>query len=343
MPQTLRTALGTVFLAGALLLGGCSDRLMFQPTAPVSSSRATLVLQPQIATQGYRRAQAVVPSLTLDDVDHVRVQLTRMVPDGEVAVRDEAGPLVVRLERPNLDRPIILSQLNPHTHYRVRAWAYKAPDEFESNQISVDQALEVVVEDDDRPTMASLRIQLMDVPFNGKATIPSFEVLPGGYVADGPESIGMAPVEYLRTDLGAAWLGFDGDRMSQRAVAPDGAPDAHLRLSVDLPVGVTVQYLSVYAYDADEHYLPDQYWTTWDYEDPLDRMLGVAHDGQPLNTDFATQLGTFSGVTTFDLYAHGNGDFAAGRIYRIHVGLNNGTVLWNDVTIPVQQEAPTNG
>ncbi|HEY9857252.1 MAG TPA: hypothetical protein V6D05_16020 [Stenomitos sp.] len=339
MPQPLRHVLGTLLLTGTLFMGGCSATSQLAPAVTASTGRATLVLNPELSSLGRMRTQAVVPRLTADDVDHVRVQLMQVAGDSWQAVRDENGPLAIWVKRSDLNRPIVLSQLHPQTHYQVFAWAYKAPDEINDNLISVDSPLDVMVGDDDRPTVAPLRIQLKDVVFNGKATLPSFDIRPGGYAPDGVESVTMTPMEWQKVDSLALTLsGFEGDRMSQRAAEPDGEPDAHLRLSLDLPQGANIRAISLYAVDAEGAYVPGQYWTTWNYDDPQDRLLGVAQGEQLLNTGFVMRLGDFGGPTLFDLYAHSSGDFLPGKTYEVDVILSNGSGYWNTYTFPAQQE-----
>lgn len=336
MPRLHPPALGTLFLAGSLLLGGCSGALLIQPTTP--RGHATLVLEPELSGRARPRTQAVVPHLTRDDVHHVRLLLNRVTPDGYATVEGKEGPIGLSVDRSELDRPIVLSQLSPHAHYRIRAWAFGAADELPEHLLSQDGSLDVVVGDDDRPTVAPLRIQLKDVPFDGRASLPSIEVLPGGYAPSGPESIDPAWPDYVPTDLGFVWAGLDGDRVGRRSAEPDGLADAHLQLTIDLPAGVTVRYVSLYAFDAFGEYVLGQYWTTWDYGEASDRLLAVAHDGQLINSGFVSQLGTFSGPTSFDLYAHSDGDFSPGATYSLDVGLSNDTVLIQDVTIPASQE-----
>lgn len=334
MPQKRRHAIGPLILAGALLLGGCSDPLALRSAAPTAvAGRATLVLTPEFRATARPRTQTVVPHLTPEDVDHVRVQLMRVSVNREDAVRNEEGPLTIRIERSQRDRPVVLSRLHPHTHYRVRAWAYKAPDEVEENLISLDSYVDVLVGDDDRPTVSSLLVQLKDVAFNGKASIPAFDIRSGGYVPDGVEAVGLVPLETVLTDLPITWIGFDADRMSQRTATADGKPDAHLRLALDLPEGTTVRVIDIYARDEQGNWL---YWTTWDYDEPLDRLLGVAHADQLLNTDFVPRVGTFSGPTEFDLFGMSEGDFAPGSTYSIDVTLGNAKLLRDTFTVPAQ-------
>jgi len=149
----------------------------------------------------------------------------------------------------------------------------------------------------------------------------------------------MTLMDWHKVDTVALTLsGIEGDRMSQRTAEPDGEPDAHLRLSVDLPPGATIRAISLYGVDASGSYIPGQYWTTWNYGDPQDRLLGVAQGGPLLNTSFVTKLGSYEGPTMFDLYAHSSGDFQAGKSYNVDIILSNGNAYWNSITLPAQQE-----
>lgn len=337
MPQTFHSAFGAWILAGSLLLGGCADPGALRPAAASQlAGRATLVLDPQVLAATSRGTQAVVPRLTLESVHHVRVQLTRLVPGGEEAVRDADGPLALRIERSQLDRPVVLSRLHPDTHYRVRAWAYRALDEVDSNLISLASLIDVVVGSDDRPTVAPLRIQLQDVPFNGRATLPSFDFRPGGFVPDGEESVAFAPLEWVQAGL-LTWMAPEGDRMGRVAAEPDGLQDAHFRLALDLPDTVTIREIALYQLRPDGYWDATRSWTTKDYDDPDLRLLGVASEGLMLNGDFAPRLGTYSGPVTFDLYAHHDGEFPPGETYSYSVVLSDATILWGDLTIPAQE------
>lgn len=334
MPQTRRHAIGPWFLAGALLLAGCSEPLAVRSVTTAVSGRATLVLTPELRAAARSRTQAVVPHLRVEDVDHVRVQLLRVAGEGEDAVRNEEGPLSVRIERSQLDRPIVLSRLSPHTRYRIRAWAYKSPDEVENTLISLETSVDVLVGDDDRPTVAPLRLQLKDVPFDGEASIPSFDIRPGGYVPEGIETVTLAPIAFQRADLSMTWIGFEADRMGRLTAGADQKPDAHLRFALDLPASTSVRAIDILAFDERGVWIPSQTWSTWDYGEPLHRLLGVVLADQLLNTDFVSHVGTFSGKTTFDLYGTSEGDFAPGSEYSVLVTLGNATALFDDFTLP---------
>lgn len=339
MTQPVHVAFATLLLTGSLLFAGCATPWAVRPASTAVAGRATLVLTPDVRATGARRTQAVVEPLTAEDVDHIRVQLFRVTAETEEAVLDGQGPLSVRIERDQLDRPIVLTQLHPQTRYRVRAWAYQAADELPEHLISLDTAVDVEVGSDDRPTVSTLRIPLRDVPFHGRATLPGIELVPGGLVSDGVESITAPTAEWVQASLSPTWLGLDDDRMSARLGDPDGLPEAHVRITAVLPEATTIRAISLDGLDTEGHFRGDRTWATWEYAYyPYDRLLGVSTQGTFLTPDFVTPLGTFSGTVAFDLYAHDAADFLPGESYVISLYLANGAVWWDLFTLPAQPE-----
>ncbi len=339
MTQPVSKAFATLFLMGSLLLGGCAPPWEVRPPATAVAGKATLVLHPDVRAGASRRTQTVVSAHTADAVDHVRVQIFYVSPGREDAVLGPDGPLMLEIQRSQLDRPIVLSQLHPQTHYRVYAWAYDDPDESPQHLISQEASVDVVVGDDDRPTVAPLSIRLLDVPFDGRTSLPGFDIVPGGYVPDGIEDIKIPLSEWVQASLPITWIGLEGDLMSKRHAQPDGLTDARLRVTVTLPDPSVIRSISLIGLDQDGEQLGDRYWSTWEYVGfPNDRLLGVSHQGAAVNPGFLPRLGTFAGTVEFDLFVYDEGDFTPGQPYKVEVHLANGTVLYDLFTVPGTEE-----
>lgn len=165
----------------ALLLGGCVSL-----TTANQEPSAYLVLQPQFL-EG-RMVQTVVAPYTAVSVNHLMLKLFRLEGDQEIPVLDGTTPKQVDIPKANLEKPILIEKLLMNTTYRVRAYAYQ--DEGTSNLISLDASstVDVRLESGDRPTMATLTVQLKDITFNGQATT-SLNIASGSVLPDGTPSI----------------------------------------------------------------------------------------------------------------------------------------------------------
>ncbi|MNY51543.1 hypothetical protein D3C86_1871410 [compost metagenome] len=87
-----------------------------------------------------------------------------------------------------LSDTITFSQLDANTTYRIRCYAYKAPGEILAHLISTSDAgsyVDVTLTNNDRPTMATLKVRLIDTIFSGTATSSGVSVTDGGYVSSG--------------------------------------------------------------------------------------------------------------------------------------------------------------
>lgn len=165
-----------VSAAGAPLLAGCSPPV--PPAAP--EVRRTLIVTPRVV-DAERRVQATVAPYTRSDVARVEIKLYRRVDatETELAART--------LLASELDRGVTFENLRPFTSYRVRAFAFQADGTF----ISEDDAsfVDLTLGDDDAPALATLRVQLLDKPFNGQASSAPVAVSDGGLVPAGVETI----------------------------------------------------------------------------------------------------------------------------------------------------------
>lgn len=160
-----------------LLLGGCVSL-----TTASQEPSASLSLQPQFADG--RITQGVVTPYTAASINHLSLHVYRLDGNQEIPLMDGTIPIQVDIPKANLDKPILIEKLFMNTTYRIRAYAYL--DEGTLNLISLDgsSSVDVRLESDDRPTMATLSVQLKDIAFDGQATtsltIASGSVLPAG-------------------------------------------------------------------------------------------------------------------------------------------------------------------
>ncbi|MNK72852.1 hypothetical protein D3C87_923390 [compost metagenome] len=187
-------------LAGTLLLGGCTDLLRTSgPTVTVVENRASIVLRTQVVAGGLRAA--AVPKLTADSINHLVLQIFELEGTQEKPVLDANGNAVKEdLTRNQLSSLITFSKLKPLTKYRIRAYAYRAPGTDAANLISTTDAgsyVDVDVLDDERPAVATLKVKLIDVDFDGQGTFQGVTVTPGGYRPTGPVTISIGTPDPL--------------------------------------------------------------------------------------------------------------------------------------------------
>lgn len=181
------------FLAAAVLMTGCAS---FGPgsTQPIAAHGAKLVLSTRVTGGGYSVASVVAP-YTKASVNHLVLKLFTLSGNTETAVSGAGGsPTTLDLGSAQLSTPITFGNLHANTTYRIRAYAYKNAGTAASDLISTadaDSYVDVTLTDDDRPTMATLQVRLIDVTFSGSATSSQVTVTPGGYSAIGTESIGL--------------------------------------------------------------------------------------------------------------------------------------------------------
>ena len=181
-------------LAGTLFLGGCAELMQSTGTAVTpAENRASIVVRTQVIAGGVQTA--AVPKLTHENIDHLVLQIFELNGLTEKAVLDAGGnPVKERLTRNKLSNLITFSKLKAQTKYRIRASAYRAPESIPANLISTTDAgsyVDVQVLDDDRPTVTTLKVKLIDVDFDGQGTFQGVDVTPGGYRPTGPVTISI--------------------------------------------------------------------------------------------------------------------------------------------------------
>ncbi|MCP5366408.1 MAG: PKD domain-containing protein [Hyphomicrobiales bacterium] len=121
------------------------------------------------------------------------------------------------------------------------------------------------------------------------------------------------------------WHGMAEDRVGQWGNGrPDGTPDGHFRLGLDLPAGTAITSVAVYSADSAGRKAGGHVWHSgnssyW--------MLGLVRDGRQLNPSHVPGLGTFAGAVTLDLFANSSGIFRAGQTFLVEATLGDGRVL----------------
>lgn len=180
----MRIRLMAALIASSLCLTGCE--LLVSSPMTLSQRSVSLRLRPEVLPGGYR-SQAIVKAYTVDDIDHLVLQLFRLDGDTETpVVGADAKAVIKRIPAAKLGETLTFEALQARTTYRIRAFAYKAPGEDPKDLISAPgsaSSTDITLTDDDRP-VTTLKVKLADVPFNGLATAPGIEVIPGDYVTD---------------------------------------------------------------------------------------------------------------------------------------------------------------
>lgn len=167
-----------LLLFGIALSAGCTT---VRPTTGVMG----LAVQPTI--QDGRYTQALIQPYTRSSVQHLLVKLYRLEEGQEVPVMDDSTPIQADIPASDLDKPIRFEKLFWHNTYRIRAFAYRAAGTSSVDLISRDasSAVDVIVNDNDRPVGVNLPVQLIDQAFDGQGT-GSIQLLPGGFTTLNP-------------------------------------------------------------------------------------------------------------------------------------------------------------
>lgn len=191
-------------LMTSLLLGGCAA------ISPMSS-RATLVLRPHILAG--TSTQALVNPYDRSSIDHLLLKLYTL-PEADTGIART-------LTNAQLDNPIVFSNLKPNTSYRIKAFAYLTGDD--STLISSSDAsssTDILLTDDDRPTLTTLAVKLIDRSFSAQTT-GSLAINSGGYSHVSTEGIGFTYV--VTTIAGDGTAGFlDGAGLYSKFSSPHG-------------------------------------------------------------------------------------------------------------------------
>lgn len=159
----------------ALLLASCV------PMQPLG--RSTLVVRPEFA----RTTQTTINPYTQTDINHLTLKLFTTAGQDLGISKD--------LLNAQLGNAIAFSNLKNNTNYRIRAYAYLTAGT--GSCISTNDSssyTDVLVGTDDRPTLATLSVKLIDRDFNGQGT-GSLAITPGGYIDPGASSMDYYTVQ----------------------------------------------------------------------------------------------------------------------------------------------------
>lgn len=179
--------LATTLLAGCVNVPGG----LLPNSGEFANGNAELRIQPQILAGGLM-TQAVVDNYTSSSINHMVVKLFKVNGSESPVLDSNSNPLTKDVPNAELSSVVTFGNLNANTTYRIRAYAYQAAGTDEANLIStsdVSSYTDVTLTNNDRPTLTSLRVKLIDKVFNGQATASGVVVTNGGLVTNGPETI----------------------------------------------------------------------------------------------------------------------------------------------------------
>jgi hypothetical protein len=119
-----------------------------------------------------------------------------------------------------------------------------------------------------------------------------------------------------------SWVGKGSDRVGDWGRGtPDGRPDGHFQVRLNIPGQREVQSIAVYSSDASGNPVGGQVWhsreTRW-------WMLGVFRGGRQLNQSHISTLGPYSGQVLFDLFCNDSGWFKEGQHFLVEVTFGDG-------------------
>jgi hypothetical protein len=136
----------------------------------------------------------------------------------------------------------------------------------------------------------------------------------------------MAYPPDLLVSFDAGWVGTDADVVGQGGNgSPDGTPDGHFTADLSINADYEVRSISVYASDANGNPTGGG---TWHSRDSGYWVLGVARNGQLLNTSHVASLGRFRDYQRFDLYANTYTGFQPGLYFTVEADAGPSPVRW---------------
>lgn len=177
-------------LTATLLLAGCSVALDALGPFNVPQGKADLLVQADLVSGGLRTQAAVTP-YTPANVELVVLSLYKLDKQGgENAVMNSQGaPMTVQMPKATLDSTVTFTHLHANTTYRIKARAYL--DANGTQLISKQDAsssTDVAIVQEDRPTLAKIKVQLIDKAFDGQGST-SLDIATGSLIPAGSESI----------------------------------------------------------------------------------------------------------------------------------------------------------
>ncbi len=168
-------------------------------------------------------------------------------------------------------------------------------------------------------------IQGDELGYSAASSIRAWSAVRAGSVA----SSEIRPV--IARIVAFSWQGMAGDRVGEWGNGrPNGVPDGHFRLALELPDRQPVTSVSVWSARENGEKAGGQVWHSrigsyW--------MLGVFRDERQLNASHIGSLGEMSGKVTLDLHANSSGWFNPGQTFLVEVETDAGKVLSSQVKI----------
>lgn len=172
--------------ASTLLLSSCA-------MSQVATTNTSLILKPQI-TKG-SVTQAINNPYDQTSIQHLTLKIFTGGLDTGINKT---------LLNAQLDNPVVFSNLKANTSYRIKAFAYASADD--SLLISTDDTnswTDVTLTNDDRPTVDTLKVKLIDKAFNGQAS-STINLVNGHYSPIGSESLSIPRVTTTLSGNGTA-------------------------------------------------------------------------------------------------------------------------------------------
>jgi hypothetical protein len=186
-------------LASGLLLVGCAAG----PQVATIGSGAMLMLKPEVISGGYKVLDMpAVEPYTEANVNRLVVKLYTVADGVESAVVENGAPVTRTVTRGHFGDPVVFSRLKPHTTYRAKteAWGFEyvymplvPAEELLLSTEDANSTTDIVVTDDDRPTMGSLKVRLKPRRFGGETAF-AVDIEAGKLVPSASESLTLETV-----------------------------------------------------------------------------------------------------------------------------------------------------
>lgn len=209
-------------IAATAIFGGCS---VMRPL----SCQGTLVLKPQV-TAGQYETKAQVDPYTQSSIHHLILKLYTF--DGS----EHDQNIQKTLFNEDLSRSVTFTNLKPNITYRVKAYAYFSEDNSVLISTSdVNSYTDIVLGTDDRPTITTLKVRLIDRDFSGQATASGVIVNSGSFLPAGSEQMKYLCQGFVTTLAGLKGTAGAADGTGSAAkfnnvygIAVDGAGNAYV-------------------------------------------------------------------------------------------------------------------
>lgn len=156
------------------------------------TSMGTLVVRPQFRDGTV--TQAICPVYSKDSIETLTLELFAFQ-GGSF----QTTGIQRTLNNAQLDNPLVFSNLKGNTTYRVKAYAYAAGG-LQINASDAGSYVDIIVDQDDRPAIGLLPIQLDDKVFNGQAS-STINLISGTYLPVASESMALTRLEGVVTTL----------------------------------------------------------------------------------------------------------------------------------------------